>query len=174
LALYIAILPNRQLTALSPKFIQPLLFFPVMVALNLVKSSNAALVASQPLVAVFFGGTSGIGSHTIKTLAGIHGKGGRGLRAYVIGRSTEAAEEILSDCRKVCPSGHFQFIRAPNLALMKDVDVVCAELTKTEEEEARKTGDTPRIDILVMSQANFKPWDPRNGEYIPFSLRKPC
>ena len=46
-----------------------------MVKLDLVKSSNAELV-TQPLVAVFVGGTSGIGSYTVKTLARTHGKTG--------------------------------------------------------------------------------------------------
>lgn len=145
-----------------------------MVAFSLVKSSNAALVASQPLVAVFFGGTAGIGSHTFRSLVGIHGKEGRGLRAYVVGRNTKAAEEIFEECREVCPSGEFRFIRAPDLALMKDVDIVCAEIRKIEEEEAKKTGDTPRIDILIMTQANFKPWDPRDGRCFPFLQQKFC
>jgi NAD(P)-dependent dehydrogenase (short-subunit alcohol dehydrogenase family) len=134
-----------------------------MVALNLVHSSNATLVARQPLVAVFIGGTSGIGAHTIRALAGAHGKGGKNLRCYILGRNTKAAEEIISDCQKACPSGNFRFIRANDLALMKDVDIVSAELINIEENEARKAGQTPKIDILVMTQAIFKPWDPRKG-----------
>ncbi len=134
-----------------------------MVKLSLVQSSNAALVTSQPLVAVFVGGTSGIGAHTIRSLAATHGEGGKGLRAYIIGRNAKAAEEIMAECQKTCPKGQFRFIRAADLALMKDVDLVCAELIKTEEKEASTTGGTPRIDILVMTQAIFKPWDPRKG-----------
>lgn len=135
-----------------------------MVQLDLVQSSNASLV-SQPLVAVFIGGTSGIGAHTIRSLASTHGKVGKGLRAYIIGRNAEAAGGIIIECQKSCPTGQFRFIRANDLALMKDVDLVCAELSEIEKREAAATGDTPRIDILVQTQANFKPFDPRNGKF---------
>lgn len=134
-----------------------------MVKLELVKSSNAALVASHPLVAVFVGGTSGIGAHSIRSLAETHGDRGKGLRAYIVGRNSKAADKIMSECQKLCPAGQFRFIQANNLALIKDVDLVCTELTKNEEKEATATGVIPKIDILVMTQANFKPWDPRNG-----------
>lgn len=135
-----------------------------MVALSIVQSSNASLVATQRLVAVFVGGTSGVGMHTIRTLAATCGKERKStLRVYIIGRNAKAAEEIISDCQKVCPTGRFHFIRTNDLALMKDVDLVCADLIINEEKEAEATGGTPRIDILVLSQAIFKPWDPRNG-----------
>jgi len=135
-----------------------------MVNLKLVDSSNETLVAKQPLVAVFVGGTSAIGAHTIRTLAATHGETGKGLRAYIVGRNAKAAEDIISECQKSCPFGRFQFIRANDLALMKDVDAVCTTLIETEEKEAAAAGTTPRIDILVQSQATFKPFDPRNGE----------
>ena len=142
----------------------PLASSSAMVALSIVQSSNASLVATQPLVAVFVGGTSGIGSHTIRALAATcSNERNPALRVYIIGRNAKAAEEIISDCQKICPSGQFHFIRANDLALMKDVDLVCADLILNEEKEAKVTGGTPRIDILVMSQAIFKPWDPRNG-----------
>lgn len=147
-------------------------FLSVMVALSLVQSTNAALVASQPLVAVFVGGTSGIGTYSIKSLATTHGKEGRGLRAYIIGRNQKSAEAIISECHKACPTGEFYFIGVRDLALMKDVDVACADLARLEEEHAKKAGDTARIDILVMTQAIFKPWDPRKGT-VPHCLLHP-
>lgn len=135
-----------------------------MVALNLVQSSNATLAAGRSLVAVVVGGTSNIGEHTVRCLAATHGKVGKGsLRIYIIGRNAKAAEKIISDCQKSCPGGHFHFLRTNDLALIKDVDLVCTELIKTEENEARKAGEAPRIDLLFMSQAIFKPWDPRKG-----------
>jgi NAD(P)-dependent dehydrogenase (short-subunit alcohol dehydrogenase family) len=148
-----------------------------MVQLKLVTSSNASLVANQPLVAVFVGATSNIGAHTIKTLAATHGKTGKGLRAYIIGRNAKAAEEIISECQKSCPTGQFRFVRSNDLALMKGVDAACAELIQTEAKEAAARGENPRIDILVQSQANFKPWDPRLGEFgiaqYSFNLPRP-
>lgn len=137
-----------------------------MVALSLVQSTNAALVASQPLVAVFVGGTSGIGTYSIKSLATTHGTEGRGLRAYIIGRNRKSAEAIIADCQKVCPNGEFHFISVRDLALMRDVDIACVDLAKFEEKNAKKAGDTARIDILVMTQAIFKPWDPRKGTFF--------
>ena len=139
-----------------------------MVGLSIVQSSNAFLVATQPLVGVFVGGTSGIGMHTIRALATIYGKEGKlGLRAYIIGRNAKAAEGIIADCQKICPAGKFHFIHANDLALMKEIDLVCADLILNEEKEAKATGGIPRIDILVMAQAIFKPWDPRNGRPKP-------
>ncbi len=95
-----------------------------MVALSIVQSSNASLVATQPLVGVFVGGTSGIGMHTIRALAATCSKEGKlALRAYIIGRNAKAAEQIISDCQKVCPTGQFHFIRANYLALMTEIDL---------------------------------------------------
>lgn len=137
-----------------------------MVSLNLVKSENTALVQKQPLVAVFIGGTSGVGRNTIISLTTTHGSNGKGLRAYIIGRNAKSAEEIITQCQTLCPSGQFIFIQASNLALLAEVDVVCAELLKREEKEASVSGGTARIDILVMTQAIFKPWDARNGKFL--------
>jgi len=132
-----------------------------MVKLDLVKANNIELV-SQPLVAVFVGGTSGIGSNTIKTLAKTHGTTGKGLRAYIVGRNAKSAEAIIAECKTSCPAGQFLFQQVNDLALMKDVDKACAELIKTEEKEAAAKGETAKIDILVMSSANFRPFDARN------------
>ena len=143
-----------------------------MVQLSLVQSGNTRLVASQPVVAAFVGGTSGIGAHTIRTLAIAQGARGPGFRVYIIGRNGKAAEEILSECRKGCPSGQFHFISANDLALLKDVDTTCAELTKIEEKEAKATGETPRIDILVMSQLLKPTSNPGIHEMVGLSLQQ--
>jgi len=137
-----------------------------MVNLDIVRSTNTTLVTSQPLVAVFVGGTAGIGEFSIRSLASTHGSNGKGLRAYIVGRNAKKAETIISDCQKACPNGKFIFLRADDLALLKDVDRVCAELIKFEEKEAAALGQKPKIDILVMSQAIFRPWDPRKGKFL--------
>lgn len=64
-----------------------------MVKLNEVRALNTALVQSQPLVAVFFGGTSGIGHYTLRALATASAAGGKGFRAYIVGRKAKAAED---------------------------------------------------------------------------------
>jgi len=153
------------------QFLYSKLFSSPKINLDLVKSSNASLVASQPLVAVFVGGTSNIGMHAVKSLAATDGTSGKGLRAYIIGRNAKAAKEIISECQQLCPTGQFRFIQANDLALIKDVDHVSAELIKAEEKEAKAAGETPRIDILVMTQAIFNPWEPRNGmtQLLPYA-----
>ena len=123
-----------------------------MVSLEVVRSSNAALVKLQPLVAVFVGGTSGIGSYAVQALAK-HAKDGKGLRLYIVGRNKTAADRITSECQKVCPDGQFRFIQTDDLAVLKNVDSVCAELISLEQKETGLTGGKPKIDLLVMSQA---------------------
>jgi hypothetical protein len=119
-----------------------------MVKLNVVHTSNTALVQSQPLVAVFFGGTSGIGHYTLRALATAEANGGKGFRAYIVGRKAKAAEDIISECRGIYPQGQFKFVKADDLSLIQDVDRVCADIIQLEEKE----GQDPRIDYLMMSQ----------------------
>ena len=132
-----------------------------MVNLDVVRSANAALVKSQPLVAVFIGGTSGIGEFTVKALARTHGETGQGLRLYIIGRNASAAEATFSECRAVCPRGQFIFVQADNLALLNDVDEVSSKFMDIEKREGPKDGK-PRIDLLVMSTGSAI-FAPRNG-----------
>jgi NAD(P)-dependent dehydrogenase (short-subunit alcohol dehydrogenase family) len=119
-----------------------------MVKLDVVRASNTALVRSQPLVAVFFGGTSGIGSYTIRALARATANGGKGFRAYIVGRNAKAAEEIIAECSGICPQGEFKFVEANDISLIQDVDRVCADIIQLEEKE----GQDPRIDYLMLSQ----------------------
>lgn len=138
-----------------------------MVTLPVVRSSDAALVQSQPLVAVFVGGTSGISEYTLRALAKTHASKGKGLRAYIVGRKASAAEKIIADCKTVCPSGDFQFVKAEDLALLKDVDRVCAEIQRVEEEKGMAGEGKARIDILVMSQHYFPlSFEPRHGTFL--------
>jgi NAD(P)-dependent dehydrogenase (short-subunit alcohol dehydrogenase family) len=131
-----------------------------MVKLEAVRSANAALVQRQPLVAVFFGGTSGIGHYTLRALAAAEGKGGKGLRAYIVGRKAQIADSIIAECRILCPDGEFIFIKVDDLSLMKEVDRVCADIIQQEESKTK----TPRIDYLMVSQGGpiFRP---RNGKF---------
>ena len=113
------------------------------------RSANVALT-KHPLVAVFIGGTSGIGEYTLRSLASNHGSTGAGLRVYIVGRNTVAAEKIIADCRRLAPSGEFYFLQAADLSLIKDVDECCRELVDLERQKAGSAA--ARIDLLVMSQ----------------------
>ena len=142
-----------------------------MVKLNVVRAWNTALVKSQPLVAVFPGGTSGIGEYAIRALASAHGKDGKGLRLYIAGRNQSAAEKIIADCQTACPAGQFRFVKARDLSLIEDVDSVSKEVMQMEEQEAKQMGGKARIDILVMTQGivDFKA---RNGQSPTFISRE--
>jgi NAD(P)-dependent dehydrogenase (short-subunit alcohol dehydrogenase family) len=135
-----------------------------MVKLDTVKARNGDLYTSQPLVAVFVGATSGIGTYTYKTLARLASEG-RGLRAYIVGRNENQAESIIEECRQANPQGDFRFVKAHDIALLQDVDRVCAEITSLEDGEAQKSGGKPHIDLLVMTAA-YLAFEGRKGGVI--------
>ena len=142
-----------------------------MVQIDVVRSCNSSLVKTQPLVAVFVGGTGGIGEFTIRALAATHADQGKGLRLYIVGRNADAAKKISSDCAQICPGGQFRFVQAQDLALLTDVDRVCAEIIQSEENEGANSGNA-RVDLLVMSQA-FTLFQPRKGTSSPSVLQFP-
>ncbi|GAM43206.1 hypothetical protein TCE0_047f17822 [Talaromyces pinophilus] len=120
-----------------------------MVELTEVHKANATLVQSQPLVAVFIGGTSGIGHQSLRALAAADAEHkGKGLRAYIVGRNATAAEEIIAECRGLYPQGQYHFLKIDDLSLINNVDRVCAEIIQLEQKES----SDPRIDYLMMSQ----------------------
>jgi len=122
-----------------------------MVHLDIVRAANTALAKSQPLVAVFVGGTSGIGEYTLRALASAHGTTGKTLRVYLVGRNAASAVKILADCRKECAGSDFRFVQAKDLRLLRDVDKTCAEILRLEKEE-EGNGGPARVDMLFMSQ----------------------
>ena len=131
-----------------------------MVKLDVVRAENTTLVQSQPLIAVFFGGTSGIGHYSLRALATAEANGGKGFRAYIVGRKASAAEDIISECRGICPQGQFKFVKADDLSLIRDVDRVCADIIQLEEKE----GQDGRIDYLMISQGGSI-FLPRKGKF---------
>ena len=118
-----------------------------MTKLEAIRAANKKLVESRPLVAVFVGATSGIGSYTLLELAKTHGTVGQGLRVYLVGRKQHAATKIFAQCREHCPKGDFRFVPGGDLSLMRDVHGACKEIVQQEGLEA-----DGRIDVLVMSQ----------------------
>jgi len=142
-----------------------------MVQLDIVRSHNAAIFQNQHTVAVFAGATSGLGEATLRSLASSHGKQGKGLRFYVVGRKKASFDRVVADCKRLCPAGQFCFIQATDLALLQDVDKACAEITKQEQENA--TGEPARVDLLCMSQGDFTfspHQDTKEGIEFRFSL----
>lgn len=124
-----------------------------MVRLDVVRACDKALVKKQSVTAVFVGGTSGIGEYTLRALASTHGTSGHGLRVYLVGRNETAAKTIISDCQKTCPAAEFHFVRASDLASLREVDRVCKEIISAE--EARAAIKSACVDLLVLTQAYF-------------------
>lgn len=101
----------------------------MMVSLSSVSASNSLIPEVIPagLVAVFFGGTSGIGEITVKTLA----KYARSPRIYIIGRSQDAADRILAECKAINPDGEFIFMKT-DVSLIRNVDELSKEIKAKE------------------------------------------
>jgi NADP-dependent 3-hydroxy acid dehydrogenase YdfG len=100
-----------------------------MVSLTNVQLSNSLISSTLPrLVAVFVGGTSGIGEITLKKFA----KYSRQPRAYIVGRSQDAANRIVAECKALNPEGEYIFRKA-DVSLIRVVDEVCKEIKAKEE-----------------------------------------
>lgn len=113
-----------------------------MVDLSEAVASNQRIASTFPkgLVAVFVGGTSGVGEYTIKAFA----KYTRYSRAYIIGRSEPNATRILSECRALGPTSTFEFIQG-DISLLKTVDDICEKI------RAKETA----INILFQTQGSM-------------------
>ena len=121
-----------------------------MVSISEVRSSNAQLTeATIPRVAVFVGGTSGIGKATIGRLAGLK----LAVKIYIVGRkSTQPAMKIsMDELRTNNPKTDLIWVEA-EVALLSEVKRVC-EIVKQAES---------KIDLLFLS-AGYAPWGGRNS-----------
>ena len=100
-----------------------------MVALSEIIASNERLSSTFPdgLVAVFVGGTNGVGEYTLKAFAKYATK----PRVYIVGRSQEAADRIIEECKQLNPSGKFEFMKS-DISLLKNVDDVCRQIKSKE------------------------------------------
>lgn len=132
------------------------------IPLSQIHSLNQTAIPSQPLVAVFIGGTHGIGSYGLLALASHHGTldDGSGLRIYLVGRTEEKVEAIFEEARKRAPKGDFRFVLCKDASLLREVDVACGEILRREKEEGGG-----RVDFLCQSQAIFCLTKGRQGEF---------
>jgi NAD(P)-dependent dehydrogenase (short-subunit alcohol dehydrogenase family) len=114
-----------------------------MVALQAVNASNALLKTALPsgIVAVFVGATSGIGKSTLIKFAQHVNE----PRIYFVGRSQQAADEILHQLQHdINPGGSYTFIKA-DVSLLAVVDDVCEQIRAKE----------GRINVLCQSQGTL-------------------
>ena len=100
-----------------------------MVALEAIRSSNARIKLTLPpgLVAVFVGGTNGVGETTVKQFAHY----APNPQVYIIGRSQECGDRIVSECQAINSSGTFIFLQRET-SLLRNVDALCTELKSKE------------------------------------------
>jgi short-subunit dehydrogenase len=100
-----------------------------MVLLPKVIESNERIASTFPdgLVAVFVGGTSGVGEYTVLKFAKYVPK----PRVYIVGRSQEAADRIIKECKQLNPDGKFDFIKS-DISLLVNVDDVCRQIKSKE------------------------------------------
>lgn len=100
-----------------------------MVTLPEAIASNERIASALPpgLVAVFVGGTSGVGEYTLKAFV----KYALIPRVYLVGRSQESADRIIRECTHLNSGGKFEFIKA-DISLLKNVDDVCNQLKSKE------------------------------------------
>ena len=109
-----------------------------MVSLKDVRASNARFKekAIPGLVALFIGGTSGIGKGTLIQFA----KNANAPIVYLVGRSKASATPLLNELESLNPNGTFTFIET-QISLIKNVDRVCDEIKAKEQ----------KLDIIFLS-----------------------
>ncbi|KAK9451763.1 oxidoreductase andH [Limtongia smithiae] len=125
-----------------------------MVLLTDIRESNSRIATELPakLVAVFVGGTSGIGETTMKQFA----KNVKEPRIYFVGRSDTAAERIKTELAALNPHGEYFFIQS-DVSLIKNVDKVCDEIKERE----------TAINVLCVSAGTLV-MDKRTSEDLPY------
>lgn len=95
-----------------------------MVAINNVRTSNAALKSFPAnLVAVFVGGTSGIGLYTARELV----RNTTSPHIYLIGRNQTEASKIIQELKTINSASEVSFIQK-DVSLLKNVDEACQEI----------------------------------------------
>ncbi|KAF3905742.1 hypothetical protein AA313_de0202400 [Arthrobotrys entomopaga] len=120
-----------------------------MVSYKQILASNALINdETVPRVAVFVGGTSGVGKLTIRALIAT----GASMRIYIVGR--KSAKEItlafIEEQRTINAKAELIWIEG-EVSLLAESQRICLEIKSKE----------PRIDLLFMS-TGYTPFGPRN------------
>lgn len=127
-----------------------------MVSLEQIRASNAKVATTlRPgLVAIFVGGTSGIGETSLKQFA----KNASKPRIYFIGRSKQSGDRIRAELTKLNPGGEYIFVSL-DVSLLRSVDDFCRDI-KTKE---------PSINLLVLSTGTMISGQ---GEWVQYEALK--
>jgi NAD(P)-dependent dehydrogenase (short-subunit alcohol dehydrogenase family) len=119
-----------------------------MVSCTEIQASNALINdATAPRVAVFVGGTSGIGQLTIKALVAT----GASVRIYLVGRknSEERSKAFIEELNAVNPKSEVIWIEG-EVSLLAETKRVCEVIKRKE----------ARVDLLFLT-AGYAPFGPR-------------
>ncbi|KAJ9605435.1 hypothetical protein H2200_010092 [Cladophialophora chaetospira] len=119
-----------------------------MVSTNEIRASNALINdATGPRVAVFVGGTSGIGKFTVKALFAT----GTSVRIYLVGRksSAESMQAFIRELAAINPKAEVVWTEG-EISLLAETKRVC-EIIKSKES---------RVDLLFLS-AGYAPFGTR-------------
>lgn len=107
------------------------------ISLDTVRTSNDALKTFSPgIVAVFVGGTSGIGKSILKALMRV----ATAPRVYIIGRNRDAANRTVTECRAMNDMSEIEFLQA-DVSEIANVDSVCSDILRREK----------RLNLLVLT-----------------------
>ncbi|CRG90883.1 hypothetical protein PISL3812_07929 [Talaromyces islandicus] len=108
-----------------------------MVSLSEIRAHNATVKnLGSGLVAVFVGGTSGIGLSTAREFT----RKAVAPHIYLIGRNESQASSIISELRSINDSATVDFVKS-DVSLLKSVDAACEEISKKEQ----------KVNILFMT-----------------------
>lgn len=101
-----------------------------MITLIEVQASNSRITStlSSPLVAIFVGGTNGVGETTLKQFVKYAPPSSR---VYNIGRSQESADRIGNECQDLNGRVKYEFIKA-DTSLLGNIDQVCRKVKSKE------------------------------------------
>jgi NAD(P)-dependent dehydrogenase (short-subunit alcohol dehydrogenase family) len=99
-----------------------------MVSLKVLRAHNTSLKTLSPnLVAVFVGGTSGIGLSTAREFV----RNTHSPHVYLIGRNSSEATRIISELQSLNAASKLSFIQS-DTSLLKNVDAACEEIKARE------------------------------------------
>lgn len=101
-----------------------------MAPLNKIREQNAIFFKHAPkdMVAVFVGGTSGIGLYTAREFV----RGAQSPRLILVGRNQSEATKIIQELKSINASSQVSFIQK-DVSLLKNVDEVCKEIAAKEQ-----------------------------------------
>jgi NAD(P)-dependent dehydrogenase (short-subunit alcohol dehydrogenase family) len=112
-----------------------------MVVLSAIRTHNSTLKSLSPgLVAVFVGGTSGIGLSTAREFV----RNTQSPHVYLIGRNQAEATTLINELQTLNPSSQLSFIKS-DVSLLKNVDDACRQIKEKE----------PKVNLLFMTAGHL-------------------